>query len=115
MTDTRFAVMGVSKRTGENSFLYVARNGAGWMDSTVDVWKTDYFYHGQVLEYSANECRRTIERIKEITSDNISEKFYNFKVIRFEFDYDLVAMKINVKLFEVMDDDSLIELGNEYD
>ena len=107
--DIKYAVMGTKNSTEETGFIYIDRGCSDYSFSnepTVIVTQTP---NDKTLHYSISSCKNIIEFIKT----NIPSQFSTLKTLCIETTYDFENMRITTKLFEVMDNDELIELGKE--
>ena len=105
----RYAVIGTKNSTKETGFIYIDRGCSDYSFSNEPNAVVTQIPNDKTLHYSISICNNTIEFIKT----NIPSKFSNLKIVAIETTYDFENMRITTKLFEVMDNNELIELGKE--
>lgn len=107
--DIKYAVMGTKNSTKETGFIYIDRGCSDYSFSNEPNAVVTQIRNDKTFHYSISSCKNIIEFIKT----NIPSKFSNLKIVAIETTYDFANMRITTKLFEVMDNNELIELGKE--
>ena len=107
--DTKYAVIGTNNNIEKTGFIYIDRGCPDYSYSNEPDAVVTQIPNDKALHYSIYSCKNIIEFIKT----NIPSKFSNLKIVKIETTYDFANMRITTKLFEVMDNDELVELGVE--
>ena len=107
--DIKYAVMGTRNSTKETGFIYIDRGCSDYSFSNEPTAVVTQTPNSKTMHYSISSCKDTIEFIQK----NIPSQFSNLKTLYIETTYDFENMRITTKIFEVMDNNELIELGKE--
>jgi hypothetical protein len=107
--DIRYAVIGTNNSINETGFIYIDRGCHDYSYSNEPNAIVTQIPNDKTLHYSIYSCKNVLEFIKT----NIPSKFSNLKIVAIETTYDFANIRITTKLFEVMDNDELVELGKE--
>lgn len=106
----RYAVIGTENTTGRCGFIWIDRGCSdytfsndpnAYMAPTADFPKTTH--------YDIYSCQDVIDQVKQYSPT----KFSNLKIVKLETTYDLENMRVTTKMFEVMDNGEMLELGKE--
>lgn len=109
--DIRYAVMGTKNSTKETGFIYIDRGCSDYSFSNEPNAVVTQIPNDKTLHYSISSCNDTIEFIRK----NIPSQFSNLKTLCIKTTYDFENIRITTKIYEVMDNNELIELGKECD
>ena len=107
--DIKYAVIGTNNSIDKTGFLYIDRGCHDYSYSNEPNVVVTQILNDKTEHYSMYPCKNIIEFIRT----NIPSKFSNLKMVAIETTYDFANMRIITKLFEVMDNNELIELGRE--
>lgn len=108
-TDVNYAVVGKKYSTKEMGFIYIDRGCSDYSFSnepSVVVSQTPF---SKALHYSVSPCKDIVKFIQE----NFSSQIFDLKILCIETTYDWESIQITTKIYEVMDNNELVELGKE--
>lgn len=106
----RYAVIGTENSTGRCGFIWIDRGAPGYSFSNEPcAYSTLHPDTDNALQYDVWGCKHIVEDVKQYSPT----KFSNLKIVKLETTYDLNNMRISTKMFEVMDNGEMLELGKE--
>ncbi len=108
-TDVNYAVIGKKSSTKEAGFIYIDRGCSDYSFSNEPSIVVSQTPSPKALHYSISPCKDIIKFIQE----NFSSQVFDLKILCIETTYDWESIQITTKIYEVMDNNELIELGKE--
>lgn len=105
----RYAVIGTENSTGRCGFIWIERGCSDYSFSSEPCAYSTPTPNTKTMSYDVRGCQYITEQIKQYSPS----KFSNLKIVKLETTFDLGNMRISTKMFEVMDNGEMLELGKE--
>lgn len=105
----KYAVIGIENSTRRCGFIYIDRGCPDYSFSNEPCAYLTTIPNTKTTHYGSHSCKDVIESVKRYSPT----KFSDLKIVKLETTYDLENMKITTKMFEVMDNGEMLELGIE--